>query len=253
MRRCCSRAALAMVVLGAAAAVQAQTLDDILARNLKAKGGAEKWKSVSSVRMSGTIKMQGMELPLTVYAKRPNATRQEVQMKDEKLIQAFDGTTAWIINPMTGSDTPQELPAPISRMMKNSSDFDGPLFDHKQKGNTIELVGKERLDGKDVYHLKVGIKGDPQVQHYYLDAETGVELKRSQEVDMGPGGKQTLETRMSDYRAVDGVMVPRSISQLVNGKPLVQMSIEKVEFNAGVDDALFRMPGKTVKKDPGGR
>jgi outer membrane lipoprotein-sorting protein len=138
--------------------------------------------------------------------------------------------------------------------MKNGADFDGALIDYKSKGHTVELVGKEKLAptdpvakeklaSTDVYHLKVTMKNG-HVQHYYLDANSGIELKTSAEVDMGTGMKQTLETEMSNYQQVNGIMIPHVIKQIVGGKPLVQMTIEKVEFNAPVDDALFRMPKK---------
>lgn len=239
--RTASIALLAAVLLASVA--HAQTVDEIVNRNIEAKGGVAKWKAISSVKMTGRITAQGMEVPMTVYAMRPNYTRQEMTVKNTKLVQAFDGTTGWLVNPMMG-ETPQELPAPISEMMKNTADFDGPLLDYKAKGHTIELVGRDKVDGTEVHHLQVTMKGG-QVQHYYLDAETGIELKKTEEVDIGTGQKQTLETRMADYRAVDGVMVPHKITQLMDGKPVAQMSIDKVQFNApDIAEALFRMPGK---------
>jgi outer membrane lipoprotein-sorting protein len=224
----------------------AQSVDEIVAKNLQAKGGAEKWKTVSSMKMTGTVTMQGTDLPLTVYVKRPNFTRQEITIPpDKKLVQAFDGTTGWLINPMMGSDLPQELPSAISEMMRNTSDFDGPLMDYQAKGNTVELVGKEKLGTNEVYHLKITLKSGT-VQNYYLDATNGTELKKAEEVDMGTGQKQTLETEMT-HQQVDGVMVPKMVRQLLNGKPVVQMAIHKVEFNAAVDDVLFKMPAKPAK------
>jgi hypothetical protein len=82
------------------------------------------------------------------------------------------------------------------------------------------------------------------VQHYYLDANTGVELKTMADVDLGTGQKQTIETEMSNYQQVNGILIPHSVKQTINGKPVVQMTIDKVEFNAAIDDALFRMPKK---------
>ncbi len=237
------RAAIIAAVLLVAPAAHAQSVDEIIARNIEAKGGADKWKAVTSVMMTGTITSQGMEVPMTVYAMRPNYTRQEMLVKEAKLVQAFDGTTGWIVNPMMG-DAPQELPPPVSEMMKNTADFDGPLVDHKAKGHTIELVGREKVDGVDTHHLRVTMKSG-QVQHYYLDRATGIELKKSEDVDIGTGQKQTLETRMGDYRSVSGVMVPHEVSQLMDGKPVARMSIDTVQFNAPeVREALFRMPGK---------
>jgi outer membrane lipoprotein-sorting protein len=251
MCRCVSRAVVVVAVICAAAVAHAQTVDEIVAKNLQAKGGAEKWKSVSSVKMSGKVSMQGMELPLTVYAKRPNYSRQEIVVKDLQLVQAFDGTTAWFINPMMGSDGAQEAPAPLADLMKNSADFDGALIDYKSKGHTLEFVGKEKLDvvGKEkldpteVYHLKLTMKNG-HVTHYYLDAKSGIELKTTAEVDIGTGMKQPLETEMSNYQPVNGIMIPHSVKQTISGKPLSQMTIDKVEFNAPVDDALFKMPKK---------
>ena len=244
MRRSVHRAAFVLIGSLAAAAAGAQTVDEIIAKNLEAKGGAEKWKSVGSEKMTGTIKLQGMDLPLTVYAKRPNFNRQEITLQDQRLVQAFDGTTAWLINPMMGTDVPQELPKPAAEAMRHSADFDGALIDYKAKGHAIELVGKEKLADTEVYHLKVTMKGGDVEQHYYLDAKSGIELKTSSEVDTGTGQKQALETEMSDYRQVDGIMIPHTVKQLMNGKPVVQMTIDKVELNAPVDDAIFRMPKK---------
>lgn len=230
------------LALTAAARASAQTVDDIVAMNLKAKGGADKWNSVKSVKMTGTITSQGKQLPMTVYAKRPNSTRQEVIVGEMKMIQAFDGTVAWAVDPRMGG-MPQQAPAVIAERARTSADFDGALINYKEKGTTIELVGKEQLDGKDVYHLKVTMKGE--VQQCFVDATTGLEVKTSTEVDpMGTGQKQTIESVMSDYRAVDGIMLPHTVRQLMNGKPIAETKIEKVELNAPVADALFAMPKK---------
>lgn len=244
MLRYSRRAAFVLIVLSAAAAAGAQTVDEIVAKNLQAKGGAEKWKSVNSVKMTGRITLQGTELPLTVYAKRPNLNRQEIMLQDKRVVQAFDGTSAWVINPMMGGEEARELPKPAAETMRHSADFDGALIDYKQKGHTVELVGREKMDGKEVYHLKVTMKGGDVQQHYYIDAASGIELKTSTDVDLGTGQKQPLVTEMSDYKQVDGIMIPHTVKQLLDGKPVVQMTIEKVEFNAPIDDGLFRMPKK---------
>ena len=243
MHRQMSRLALALSLFSVVATIaHAQTVDELVAKNLQAKGGAEKWGSVNSVKMTGKIAAQGQEMPLTVYAKRPNKSRQEISLPEGKIVQAFDGTTAWVINPMMGSNAPQAAPGGVADTIKNAADFDGALINYKSKGHTIDLIGKEKLADKDVYHLKVTMKGG-QVQHYFLDAQSGLEMKTSAEVDMGMGGpKQTLDTEMSNYKAEGGIMLPHTVKQLVNGKPLVEMSVMAVEFNAPVDDAMFTMP-----------
>ena len=236
-----------MTVAGAYAqapeAAPLPTVDDIIAKNLQAKGGAAKWQSMKSVKMTGKMTAQGTEMPLTVYAMRPNFNRQEITMAAGKAIQAFDGTTAWVVNPMLGIETPQAVPGPAAELAKNSADFDGALINYKAKGNDIELVGKEQLEGKDVYHLKVTTKGGP-VQHYLLDADSGIELRMSAEVELGGGQKQTLTTAMSNYKQVDGIMIPHTVTQTAGGRTLLQWTITTVEFNAVPDDSIFRLPKK---------
>ena len=250
MHRSLSRLTFALSLLWAVAA-HAQTVDDIIAKNLQAKGGAEKWQSVRSVKTTGMIIVQGgRKLPLTIYAKRPNLNRQEITLPNGKVVQAFDGTAAWMLNPMMGIFEPQPVTGPAADMMKNSADFDGALLNYKAKGHTIELVGKEMLAGKPVYHLKVSVKGGP-VQDYFLDQETGIELKTSTEVDtsMGPEGagpkrKQVLETEMSDYKVIDGIMIPHTVRLFADGKQTMEMAISSVEFNAVMPEGLFSLPAK---------
>ena len=240
-----------LLILIAVAAAHAQapvsaglpTVDEIIAKNLQAKGGAEKWQAVKSVKMTGKMTAQGSEMPLTVYAMRPNFNRQEITLPAGKAIQAFDGTTAWVVNPMLGINTPQVVPGPATEFAKNSADFDGALINYKDKGNTIELVGKEQLDGKDVYHLKVTAKGGP-VQHYLLDANSGLELRTSTEVELGNGQKQTLTNTMSNYKAVNGIMIPHAMTQSAGERQLLQWTITTVEFNSVPDDSIFRLPKK---------
>ena len=235
----------------APAAAPLPTVDEIVAKNLQAKGGAEKWQSVKSVKMTGKMTAQGTEMPLTVYAMRPNFNRQEITMAAGKAIQAFDGTTAWVVNPMLGIDTPQVVPGPAADLAKRSADFDGALINYKDKGNVIELVGKEQLPGggkepvvgKDVYHLKVTSKDGP-VQHYFLDATTGLELQTTAELALGNGQKQTLTNVMSNYKPVDGIMIPHAVTQSVGGRQLLQWTITSVEFNSVADDSIFRLPKK---------
>lgn len=244
MRRPFSIAACLMVALALATVSGAQTVDEIVAKNLKAKGGAEKWKSISSVKMTGTFSAQGMEGPMSLYAKRPNLSRQEITMNGRKLVQAFDGTTPWMILP--DSDAAHEMPEAQGESVRTNADFDGPLMDYAAKGHKIELVGKEKVGGTEVYHLKLTKKGG-SVEHYYLDTESGIEVKRTVDVDAG-GTKQTVETELSNFKSVDGIMIPHTMKQSVNGTPVAQMNVEKIEFNAPIEDALFRMPAKEPVK-----
>jgi outer membrane lipoprotein-sorting protein len=249
MRKVFRLAAAAAIAVLYVCPVAAQSVDELIAKNLKARGGEEKLRALTSMRITGKVSVQGMQLPMTVTAKRPNMMRQEMQIQDKKVVTAYDGTTAWMINPMMGADAAQEVQGPQADMTREQSDFDGPLMDYKTKGTTVELVkgdgpdGTEKLaDGSKVYKLKITRKGG-RVQYLYLDADSGIEVKTTNTIEQG-GQSMNIETELADYRAEEGIMVPHSVRNTVNGQPLMQMTVEKVEFNVPFEDALFKMPPK---------
>lgn len=234
--------ALALVAsfLVGAGAASAQTIDEVIAKYRAAKGG-DAWQKVDSMRMTARIVTQGIELPMTIVTKRPNKMRQDMSFQGVSIVQAFDGTTAWGINPMMGTSDPSEVTGPMADALKDQADFDGALFDFAKKGSTAEVVGTEDLNGTKVVHVKLTTK-NKQVQHYYLDAATMLEKKVVMEADMG-AGPMTIETELSNYQTFDGIPVPMSVTQNApTGQ--VAITVEKVEFNVDVDDAIFRMPGK---------
>jgi outer membrane lipoprotein-sorting protein len=226
---------LALLALAAPAA--AQTVDELVAKNVQAKGGRDKLRAGQTIKQTGRLTMQGLEFTQTIYAKRPNLIRQELFMNGQLVVMAFDGRTPWMINPMLGAVTPIAMSGPSADMIRDQSSFDGPLIDYKDKGYLVEVVGLETLGDRKVHHLKLTDK-NRQVQHCYLDADTGLEAKLVSQNEMG----QTFEQELSDYRDVEGVKIPFSIRMLSNGVAQGQIVVEKVEFNVKIDDMIFRMP-----------
>jgi outer membrane lipoprotein-sorting protein len=221
------------------ATAQSPSVDEIVAKHLATKGGAAKWKSIQSQKMTGSAVSQGFQLAMTVYAKRPNLSRQELIIEVPgqpamTIVNMFDGTKAWMINPMTGNPAPQAMPDEETATAKAQSDFDGALVDYKAKGYTVVLVEGGKLFGKPAHHLKV-TRADLPTQHVYLDPETFVEMRVTTE------GATASETDLSDYKAVEGIMVPHNIKISQSGAVVAELRIGKVEFNVPMDDALFRI------------
>lgn len=232
-------------VLCASVPAAAQTVDEVVAKNLLAKGGVDLLKATTSVKITGVMKQPNGEMKMIVWAKRPNLKRVEAEMvgkekfAGQKMVQAFDGTTAWV---MFGGMPPQSMPpGPQLEAAKQQAEFDSVFLDYKEQGRKIELVGKGKLEGGEVYHVTVASK-DGQTKHYYIDAETGLERKAVSTVRGPDGSLAQIEERFSDYRSVDGRMMPFSIEQIANGKPIAQTRVESVEFNVAIDEKLFQMP-----------
>lgn len=215
------------------------TVDQIVEKHLATKGGAEKWKTVQTQKMTGVAISQGFQLAMTVYAKRPNVSRQELVVEipgqpPMTIVNLFDGTKAWMINPMTGNAAPTPMPDNETATAKAQSDFDGVLVDYKAKGFTVVEVDQARVFGRPSHHLRVS-RADVPTQHIYIDQETFTELR------VGIEGATATETDLSDYKAVDGIMVPHNIKISQGGQVVAELKISKVEFNTPLDDALFRI------------
>jgi outer membrane lipoprotein-sorting protein len=248
--------ALALAV-GVAGAASAQTADELVAKNLKAKGGIDNLKAIQSMKITGRVTLPGagggggMEIPMTILTKRPNRFRQESEFQGQKIVVAFDGTKAWMINPMMGQGV-QAITGDRLEMVKQQADLDGPLVDYKAKGTTIEVLGLETVDGKRVHKLKVTPKTGRPVT-LYLDADTGLEAKTVMEAPAeaaGPGAPAaTLESVFSNYQSVGKLTMPHTIQQKANGQVL-QINIDKIELSPGADDSLFAMPSGAPASAP---
>jgi len=222
-----------VALFGLSTLASAQTVDEIVAKNLAAKGGVEKLKGIQSIRSTGTMSAQGQTVTVTLISKRPNLTRQEILMAGQTMLMVFDGTKALMINPMV-SPKPVDLQPEQVEMIKDQSDIDGPRVVYKQRGFQVEFVGRGRVDGKPMLHLRIQRKALP-VQDLYLDGVTFLEMKVSTSVP----GSGVFETQFSDYRAVEGMMMPFSIKTVAAGMTLNEMKLTKIELNVPIDNAIF--------------
>jgi outer membrane lipoprotein-sorting protein len=234
------------LLLGVAAA--AQTADDIIKKNIEARGGLQKIKAIKSLKLTGklTVAGPGIELPLTIQQKRPNAFRMDATFQGQSVTQAYDGDSGWQINPFQGVSDPDKMAGDELKEAQEQADIDGALIDYKEKGHTVELLGKEDVEGTPAYKLKLTLKtGD--VRYIYIDAAKSLELKITAK-RRSPGGEQEVDIYPGNYKPVGGVLFPFSIEQKIGGQTQVQIAIDKIDIDPPIDDAVFKMPGKVVEK-----
>ena len=226
-------------------AAVAQTADELVAKVLAARGGAEKIKGVRSQRVSGTISFgPGAEGPFTVEFVRPGKMHMDITIDGQTVVRVYDGKSAgWVINPFARDHNKDVQPMDGQDLenIADESDFDGPLVDYQSKGNHIELAGQDQVDGKPVNLLKLTNKnGD--VRTYSFDATNNLPVKwqGKRKVD-----NQELDvvTFFSDYRDVDGLKFAFEVDSDTPGTPLMQkITIAKIELNADIDAQRFGKP-----------
>jgi len=230
-----------------AAKAQDLTLDQILSKNEAALGGAEAIGKVQSLKMTAKMMVNGgqMEVNMTIQAKRPNMVRTESAIQGKSIIAAFDGTTGWMINPLMGSSAPQKMDDKTTASM-SANDLDdsiGSLSHLKAAGSTVELLGKDTVEGTAAYKVKVTRKNGMTATQY-LDAETFLPIKVVAKVAQ-MGQEVEVESYPSNYKKVEGVLFPFASDQKMNGRSVGQLIIEKVEINVPMDDAIFKMPAES--------
>ena len=214
----------------------AQTVDEIIAKNLEAKGGAQVLRETTTVRLTGTISMQGLRGTTVSIAKRPKSFRREMDIAGQKVVQGYDGSVLWMQRVGT---PPQKMPAgPDAEAFLNNSDFDSAFIDWQQKGHKVEYKGIHNENGREFHRLLFTPKSGPPVE-YFIDGTTWLESKV---VIEDPAGRGKAETRFTDYREVDGRRIPFVTTTFANGEQRMQVRLSRAEFNIPLDDELFRMP-----------
>ena len=209
---CLAVVALAVLV----PALSAQTVDEVIAKNIQARGGMDKLKSIKSIKTTATMTMgPGMEAPGVMVQKRPEMARLEFTIQGLTAVQAYDGSKAWQIMPFMGKKDAELMSSDETKEMEETADLDGPLVDYKAKGNTVELIGKEKIEGTDAYKIKVTLKnGDVQTE--YIDADSFLEIKEETK-RMVRGSEKEFESSIGDYKDVNGIIFPFAVESGIKG------------------------------------
>ena len=220
----------------------AQTVDEIVAKHLAARGGAARIERVQSLRMTGKARASdGREALVVREIKRPGRIRTEFTSQGLTGVYACDGERGWQVSPFDSEMEPRPMPGEAARLALEQADFGGPLLGWKEKGHAVELVGRVTEGGREAWKLKVTPKGGTPRQ-LYLDAQTYL-LVRSESPRAVGGHAIETETTFADYREIGGLQIAHSIEIGIKGRPRrISVVVEKVEIDPVLDDSRFRMP-----------
>lgn len=235
------RKSLAMAAL-LALPVSAQTADEIISKYIKTTGGMDKIAAVKTLRRTGKfVGGGGFEAGLMSENKRPDKVRQEFRLQGMAGITAYDGRRAWKIEPWEGKKDAEPLGEEELKSIIDDADFDGPLVNYQQKGNKVEYVGMEPVEGTDAYKLKV-TKKSGDVFYYFMDTDYFVPIKIETQ-RMVRGEQRDYETVIGDYKEVNGWYLPYSFETNVKGhQNKEKVALDKIEANVPVADAQFEPP-----------
>ena len=222
------------------------TATDLAARNLAARGGAEKLAALKSVRFDGKLVFPG-DFQLTYQETRArgdkaDSVRVDAALQGLTVIQAFDGSTGWRINPFEGRKDAERMSDDETRALADSGRLGGALLSARAEGSTLTALGREDFDGTLAYKVKVSEKdGDEFV--YLIDPDSWLEIKLTETRKLR-GAQQVTEYELGDYEAVGGVMYPMSVESWPQGRDSERQRtiIATATANPVVTAALFAMP-----------
>jgi hypothetical protein len=226
----------------------AQTVDEVINKNIEATGGLAKWKEVKTMRMEGkfVLPSMGIELPMSSYAKAPRMVRQEIDFQGSKVTPfTYDGTTPWKLMPPEagGSGSPEKMSEDEAKDFVDDADIENHFIDYASKGHQAELMGKEAVEGTECYKVKF-TKKSGRVQYYFFEVETFALIMMRSTQKNAMFGELEMDTFMSDYKEVNGLMVPYSADVKSKGNSIQKLVWEKVVINEEIDEKVFMMPNK---------
>lgn len=224
------------------------TVDDLVAKNIEAKGGAAALEAIKTIRFEGRLLInQGqVEFKYTETKKRPGKVRADAALQGMVVVSAHNSATDWKIYPFRGRKDPEKMSTDEAKSLVEEAEIGGPLENWKAQGKTVAYLGTEDVEGTAAHKLKVTRKnGD--VSYVYLDPDYYLEIRIiDQRIEQG--ALVEVETDLGDYEKVNGVYFPFSIETGGKGSTdKAKTIIEKGEANIPVEDSIFEFPAKTTK------
>jgi len=228
-------------LLLSASAPFAQTVDEVIAKNIQAHGGMEKLKAVHSTRTTGKFIQGSFRATFLQENKRPDKVREELLIQGLAQIQAYDGKTGWQISPFGGRKDPELMSQDDVKSLQIDADIDGPMVNYKEKGHKAELLGHDSVEGTDCYKVKLTLKNGG-VRYYFLDADSFLEIKMENQSNIR-GAVVFTENYYGDYEQVNGLYFPFAFESGQKGsQERAKFTVERVELNVPLADSLFSMP-----------
>ncbi|WP_377242190.1 outer membrane lipoprotein-sorting protein [Persicitalea jodogahamensis] len=218
---------------------QAQSVDEVIDKHVAAMGG-DKYSSIKGLKMEATAQIMGMDLPSTTTIVQGRGMRSETTVQGSAIVQAIDGETGWMINPMAGQTTAMALPEDQVKMSAGQLDLTG-LYNYKAKGHKAELMGEETVEGAPMYVVKVDMANGATATHY-ISKDTYYILKSVINTEV-QGQAVEVKTNFSNFKQVDGVTFPFTTEIESPAMPgVMTMMVNNVQVNPTVDESIFAMP-----------
>lgn len=227
----------------------ALTVSEILDKYYEASGGRSRWDSLQTVRMNGTVTVQGMEIPIAIIQTKAGQQKVSIKFQGQETTQmAFDGQTGWSTNFMT--QKPEKMNAEANANVRQQvADFPDVFLHYQDKGYVATLEGTEDIEGTEAIKVKLTknpVKVDGQSQenavYYFFDPESFLPVAMRNTSLSGQTKGASVETLLDDYRQVRGLLFPFTSTVSYNGMPGETIQLENIQTDVEVEPGIFDFP-----------
>lgn len=225
---------IALSMLTASVAAFAQSADEIVKKHLEAIGGEANWKKLNSIKMVGSMSLQGMEMPITMTTVHDKAMRMDMTIMGTNNYQILTKTEGWAFFPIQQQQKPEPMTPEQVKESQDQLDIQDELVDYKAKGNKIEFLGKDDMEGTEVLKMKLTDK-DGKEKTLFFDASNYYLIKQSQKVQ-ADGKEEEVATVFSNFQKLpEGIVFPMTIES-----PQGPITFTSIEVNPKIDDSIFK-------------
>jgi hypothetical protein len=215
-----------------------QTVDDIIDQYITATGGKEKLESIQSLYLEGTRHMMGSEVLVKVIKVSGKLHRVDFKVGGSTGYTIVTPEKGWSYIPMR-SNKVDEIPSERLKTMQDQMDIAGPLVDYSSKGYKAVLQGKDTVNGKEAWKIQLTNK-EGKDETFFIDTKSYLLIQTRQMIDGNNNGQNEVIVNYSDYKDVDGVMFPQTITTDGSGTASGSMTFDKIELNQPVDEKLYK-------------
>lgn len=214
---------------------QAQTVDEVVDNYINAIGGKEKMLALKTIKMDGSLNVQGFDVGVVTTTSHGVGMRTDISVPGMgEGYQIMTPTKGWSYMPFQGQTSPEEVGEDMVKAGQNSLDLQSPLLNYKEKGHKVELLGKEKAEGKDCFKLKFTNKFGKE-STVFIDATTYYRVKTVSKATVN-GEEMDVETIYSDYRKnADGY-----VFAYAQTSPRGTITYSAIEVNKPVDENIFK-------------
>ena len=220
----------------AVAVVNAQSLDEII-KNYSVAMKTDKLASVTSIKITGKMSAMGMEMPMVMFMKNPNKIKVTYSFNGQDMVSVFDGEKGYMMNPMTGSSDPVELTGDQLTQVQQNNVFKNELLNYFKTGK-LTLEGQENVNDKPAFKLKANV-GNSFI-YMFLDKGSYMLVKTTANIEQ-MGTSMNVDSYMTDYVDIDGVVMPKKTTAMANGMEAAVITFDKIEVNIPMEDSIFKV------------